>query len=131
MASVDKPATILLVDDDPALRQFIRRILIQQQLQVIDAADGAAALEVASTYPDRIHLLLTDVVMPKVNGLVLAERLLQERPDISVICMSGYVERSVLLAKRPESIVLVGQLDKGSTPSARMKTAVKTAPKLW
>src|SRR5215470_19323272 len=107
MASVDIPTTILLVDDDPALRQFVRRILTQQQFQVIDAADGAAALEISSTYADRIHLLLTDVIMPKANGLVLAERLLQERPSISVIYMSGYVEGSMLLATRPESIVLL------------------------
>ena len=74
---------------------------------MLDAPDGAEALEVASTYPDRIHLLLTDIIMPKVNGLVLVERLLQERADISVIYMSGHVERSVLLAKRPESILLL------------------------
>jgi CheY-like chemotaxis protein len=107
MASVENPATILLVDDDPALRQFVRRILTQQGFHVFDAADGAEALEVASTYPDRIHLLLTDVIMPKVNGLVLAERLLQERPDVSVMYMSGYIERSVVLAKQPESILLL------------------------
>ena len=73
---------------------------------MIEAADGAEALEVASAYADPVHLLLTDVIMPKINGLVLAERLLQERPDISVLYMSGYVERSMLLAKRPESILL-------------------------
>src|SRR5215475_10944679 len=104
MPSVENPATILLVDDDAAFRQFVRRILMQQGFHVIDAADGAAALENSSTYADRIHLLLTDVIMPKVNGLVLAERLLQDRPSISVIYMSGYVEGSMLLATRPESI---------------------------
>ena len=107
MASDENPATILLVDDDRALCQFVRRILTQQGFHVFDAADGAEALEVASTYPDRIHLLLTDVIMPKVNGLVLAERLLQERPDVSVMYMSGYIERSVVLAKQPESILLL------------------------
>src|SRR5215813_13300966 len=107
MAPVENPATILLVDDDDALRQFVRRILIQQEFQVIDAADGAEALKIVSTYAHRIHLLLTDVTMPKVNGLLLAERLLQWRPDISVIYISGYVEQSVLLAKRPESVVLL------------------------
>ena len=107
MASGDIPTTILLVDDDAAVRRLVRRILIQHQFHVIEASDGAEALEVACTYHDRIHLLVTDVIMPKVNGLVLAERLLQERPDISVMYMSGYVERSVLLAKRPESILLL------------------------
>ena len=106
MVSVGNPATILLVDDDAAVRRFARRILTQQGFHVIEAADGAEALDVASAYADPVHLLLTDVIMPKVNGLVLAERLLRKRPDISVLYMSGYVEGSMLLAKRPESILL-------------------------
>jgi CheY-like chemotaxis protein len=79
MTSGDIPTTILLVDDDAGVRRLVRQILIRHQFHVIEAPDGTEALEVASTYPDRIHLLLTDVIMPKVNGLVLAERLLQER----------------------------------------------------
>jgi two-component system, cell cycle sensor histidine kinase and response regulator CckA len=106
MVSVENPATILLVDDDEAVRRFARRILTQQGFHVIEAADGAEALEVASANADPVHLLLTDVIMPKINGLVLAERLLQERPDIGVLYISGYVETSMLLAKRPESILL-------------------------
>lgn len=117
MISVGNPATILLVDDDEALRRFAQRILTQQGFHVIQAADGTEALEVASAYADPVHLLLADVIMPKVNGLVLAERLLQERPDIRVVYMSGYVEGSMLLAKRPESIVL----QKPFTPDSLIK----------
>ena len=106
MTSVGNPATILLVDDDEAVRVVTRRILIQQGFHVIEASDGAEALEVASVYAQPIDLLLTDVIMPKVNGLVLARRLLQERPGIGVLYISGYVEKSILLAKHPESIVL-------------------------
>ena len=117
MVSVGNPATILLVDDDEALRRFARRILTHQGFHVIEAADGAEALEVASAYADPVHLLLTDVIMPKINGLVLAERLLQERPDIGVLFISGYVETSMLLAKRPGSILL----QKPFTPDSLIK----------
>jgi len=96
----------LLVDDDEALRRFVRRLLVEQGFQVIEAADGAEALMAAGAYPLPIGLLLTDVIMPKVNGLVLAQRVLQERPGISVLYMSGYIEKSMLLAKHPEGTVL-------------------------
>ena len=106
MASAGNPATILVVDDDEAIRGFTRRILIQQGFHVIEASDGAEALEVASVYAQPIDLLLTDVIMPKVNGLLLAQQMLQERPGVRVLYMSGYVERSLLMAKHPESILL-------------------------
>ena len=58
---------------------------------MIEASDGAEALEVASAYSERIDLLLTDIIMPKVNGVLMASRLLQERPGLRVLFMSGYV----------------------------------------
>ena len=106
MTSVGNPATILSVDDDELVRRFVRRILVQQGFHVIEASDGAEALEVASAYTGSIDLLLTDVIMPRVNGLVLARQLLQERPGICVLYVSGYVEQTILLAKHPESVVL-------------------------
>ena len=106
MASVGNPATILLVDDDEAVRGFTRRILIQQGFHVIEASDGAEALEVASVYAQPIDLLLTDVIMAKVNGLMLAQGMLQEQPGIRVLYMSGYVEKSLLASKYPESMLL-------------------------
>lgn len=63
-------------------------------------------MEVAAKYGERIHLLLTDVIMPRLNGLVLAERLLQERHGMAVVLMSGYVEATLLSAKFPESLFL-------------------------
>ena len=114
MASVGNPATILLVDDDEAIRRFVRHILQQQGFRVIEACDGAEALKVASAYAEPVELLLTDVIMPKLNGLVLAQRLLQERPGMFVLYMSGYVEKSLLLVTHPESILL----QKPFTPDA-------------
>ena len=106
MPSAGNPGTILLVDDDEAIRRFIRRILTENGFDVVEASDGAKALEVASAYAGPIHLLLTDVIMPKMNGLALAERLSQTRPDIRLLYMSGYVEQCLLLAKHPELTVL-------------------------
>jgi two-component system cell cycle sensor histidine kinase/response regulator CckA len=114
MRSIGNSATILLVDDDQALRRLVQRILTQQGFHILEASDGAEALQVAAAYAEPIDLLLTDVIMPKVNGLVLARRLLHERPGIGVLYMSGYVEKSILLTKHPESIVL----QKPFTPDA-------------
>ena len=114
VASVGNPATILLVDDDEAIRRLIQRILQQEGFHVIEASDGAEALKVASAYAGPVDLLLTDVIVPKVNGLVLAQLLLHERPGIGVLYMSGYVEESMLLATHPESILL----QKPFTPDA-------------
>jgi CheY-like chemotaxis protein len=106
MSSVGNLATILLVDDDESIRRLVRRILMEHGFSVIEASDGAEALEVASAHAERLDLVLTDVIMPKVNGLVLAQRLLQERPGIRVLYMSGFVEKSILLATHPESTLL-------------------------
>jgi len=106
MASAANPVTILLVDDDDFLRRFIRHVLTGEGFQVIEAGDGAEALKAASAYAGPIHLLLTDVIMPRINGLLLAERLLRDRPDTRVLYLSGYVESSMLLAKRPGSVLL-------------------------
>jgi CheY-like chemotaxis protein len=114
MEDVKPSATILLVDDDEALRLLARDVLRNEGFQVIEASNGAEALEVAAAYPEPIDLLLTDVIMPKVNGLLLAGRIMQERPCIRVLYISGYVERSILLAKHPEAILL----QKPFTPGA-------------
>src|SRR4029077_1111819 len=104
MQSAGNPATILLVDDDEALRRFVRRILLQQGFQVIEASDGVEALAVAAACGQPVELLLTDVIMPKLNGLALAQALSKERPGVRVLYMSGYMEKSMLLGKHPESI---------------------------
>jgi two-component system cell cycle sensor histidine kinase/response regulator CckA len=114
MSSAGNPATILLVDDDEDLRRFVRRILIEHGFRVIEASDGAEALEVASSHSEPLDLLLTDVIMPKVNGLILAQRLLQERPSLRILYISGFVEKSILRARNPEAILL----QKPFTPGA-------------
>ncbi len=84
--------TILLVEDEQAVRQALARFLRTQGYRVLTAADGVAGLETARQHEGAIDLLLSDVVMPRMNGLELARRLLRERGDLKVLLMSGYAE---------------------------------------
>jgi two-component system cell cycle sensor histidine kinase/response regulator CckA len=86
---------ILLVEDEPSLRTLARHQLESCGYSVFEAGSGADALEVAGRYTGTIHLLLTDVVMPGMNGRSLAEELLRQRPQMSVIYMSGYTGQVV------------------------------------
>jgi two-component system, cell cycle sensor histidine kinase and response regulator CckA len=93
--------TILLVEDDPAVRAVARVILANAGYTVLEAESGAAALDLADRVGGDIDLLLTDVVMPFMNGQVLAERLLARRPLTRVLLMSGYNEPMVHDQTRP------------------------------
>jgi CheY-like chemotaxis protein len=84
--------TILVVEDETALRQVTSRILRRGGYTVLAAPDGEAALQLASDYPGTIHLLLTDVVMPGMLGKELAQRLRVLRPTTPVLYMSGYAQ---------------------------------------
>ncbi|MGA9042466.1 MAG: PAS domain S-box protein [Terriglobales bacterium] len=82
--------TVLIVEDEEPLRILARTCLESNHYSVLDAPDGAAALELVKKHPGRIHLLLTDVVMPGINGRELANRLTALQPEIKVLYMSGY-----------------------------------------
>ena len=82
--------TILLVEDQEALRAMIRELLEEQGYTVLEAEEGQGALEIARKHPGVIHLLLTDVVMPRMSGRELAERMARERPECRALYMSGY-----------------------------------------
>ena len=84
--------TILLVEDAEPLRKLAHMFLRDNGYQVLTAADGSEAQQVAAQNPGPIHLLLTDVVMPGVNGRVLAERLAPRHPAMKVLYMSGYTD---------------------------------------
>ncbi|MGH7403768.1 MAG: ATP-binding protein, partial [Candidatus Rokuibacteriota bacterium] len=82
--------TVLLVEDDESLRMLAREILTVQGYVVLEAPSPRDALRIHQTHPDRIHLLLTDVVMPEMNGRQLADHLKIARSDMAVLFMSGY-----------------------------------------
>ncbi len=87
--------TILLTEDEPALRALVRRTLARYGYQVLEASHGEDALEVTRRHPGPIDLLLTDVVMPLMSGRELASRLVALRPATPVLFMSGYDEEAV------------------------------------
>ena len=87
--------TILLVEDEPNLRYLARQYLEKQGYKVIEAADGAVAMQIAVAHEGVIHLLLTDVIMPGMNGRELAQRISEIRPNVKVLYMSGYTENVI------------------------------------
>jgi PAS domain S-box-containing protein len=87
--------TVLLVEDEPAVRKVTARILAEQGYQVLQAGDGVEALVVADAHPQPIHLLLTDVIMPGMGGRDLAEHMRAKRPDIRVLFTSGYTDEGM------------------------------------
>ncbi len=88
--------TVLVVEDQDGIRDIVRESLRRNGYTVLIAEDGNQALEMASAYPDPIHLLVTDLVMPNIGGRELAERLTPLRPQMKVLFMSGYSEHSTL-----------------------------------
>lgn len=87
--------TILLVEDDEAVRYLGQTILKRQGYKVLSAKCGADALTILSSYDDPINLLLTDVIMPGMHGKELFTRAAEKRPDLKVIYMSGYTDNVI------------------------------------
>jgi two-component system, cell cycle sensor histidine kinase and response regulator CckA len=87
--------TILLVEDESNLRRLACQFLQTQGYKVLEAADGAAAVQICAAHKGDIDLLLTDVIMPGMNGRELAKRVVSLRPSIKVLYMSGYTENTI------------------------------------
>jgi PAS domain S-box-containing protein len=87
--------TVLVVEDEAPVRSVARQVLERHGYTVLEAPSAEAALDLATRYSGTIHLLLTDVVMPGLNGRELASRLATLRPDARVIFMSGYTDDAV------------------------------------
>lgn len=94
----DATATILLVEDEDAVRTIVGTVLRRSGYRVLEAASPAAALDVFRQHGASIDLLITDVVMPGTSGPALAESLMTTRPDLRVLLISGYSESGVPLA---------------------------------
>lgn len=94
--------TILLVEDEDAMRTLAKSVLESLGYKVLQANHGDKACEVSQNYPDVIHLLLTDVVMPGMNGPALADQVKKHRPDLQILYMSGYTGQAVGQGVLPE-----------------------------
>jgi len=83
---------ILVVDDEPLIRNVARFSLEKEGYFILASHDGENALHLSRKFPGTIHAVLSDVKMPKMNGLELRERILTERPGIKVMLMSGHTD---------------------------------------
>lgn len=89
-------ATVLLVEDEPGVREFAKFALESRGYTVLEASCGNDALARSASYGSPIHLLIADVVLPGINGRELWEQLLSERPGLKVLYLSGYMDETIL-----------------------------------
>jgi hypothetical protein len=94
-STVAATETILLLEDDAGVRELLREVLAEEGYQVLEASQPSEALRMARGHRGRIHLLLTDMVMPGMTGTDLARELARERRDLRVLYMSGYTAGAV------------------------------------
>lgn len=87
---VDAGATVLVVDDEGAVRRFAVRVLQREGYLVIEARDGAEALDLVRSGSQSPDVVVSDIVMPRVNGVELMQALATSHPELPVILMSGY-----------------------------------------
>src|SRR5205823_1158801 len=87
--------TVLIVEDETNLRRMTCHYLETQGYKILEAADGAAAVQICVAHSGPIHLLLTDVIMPGMNGHEVAKRVVSLRPNTKVLYMSGYTENAI------------------------------------
>ena len=88
--------TVLLVEDDEMVRNLVRESLVRAGYKVIDTSDPLEARRISDRHRSVIHLMITDVVMPKVSGRELAEELKGRRPNMKVLFMSGYTDNAIV-----------------------------------
>jgi two-component system, cell cycle sensor histidine kinase and response regulator CckA len=111
--------TVLLVEDETGVRELVRDLLGRCGYTVFEATDAAEAIAVFARHGDDIHLLVTDVVMPQMNGRQLAERFLTERPALKVLYMSGYTDEPV---NADDASAAAAFLQKPFTPDVLART---------
>ena len=87
----DRPA-VLVADDDEFIGQLVRMTLEEAGFFVLTASDGEQALKLSRSFPGVIHVLVSDILMPRMDGLALREQILRDRPGIRVLLMSGQTD---------------------------------------
>ena len=99
--------TILLVEDSPALRGLTRELLSRQGYKILEASDGVEALELSNNHAGTIHLMISDIVMPRMRGTELATHITKQRPDLIVLFLSGYTEEAVWRLRDTQRVAIL------------------------
>jgi two-component system, cell cycle sensor histidine kinase and response regulator CckA len=86
---------ILVVDDESGIREFLKTLLLTRDFQVISAGSGEEALELWNEHGTKIDLVITDIVMPGIDGKTLADRLRASQPKLPIIFISGYLPERI------------------------------------
>ena len=130
MPLVRGEATVLVVEDEPGVREVAVSILRDYGYRVLEAADGEEALRVFGSHASDIDLLLTDVVLPgKLRGRDVAERVTALRPQVKVLFMSGYTENSIVHNGRlDDGVHLIGKPFKREQFAAKVAAVLSAAP---
>jgi two-component system, cell cycle sensor histidine kinase and response regulator CckA len=122
------PKTILLVEDEPVVREVTREVLEHAGYRVLESAGPEEALRLAVDHSGHIGLLLTDMVMPGMNGADLACRLQSLRPDLIAVFMSGYAEVDVLRKLRERAAIHIQKPFTMDALLSRVAEAFQAAP---
>lgn len=122
-AALHGSETVLVVDDSESLRPVVARMLREYGYTVVDAPDGEQAVRLAET-TEPVHLLLTDIVMPGMNGPALARQLVRRHPDLRVLFMSGYAETAMVREGLREQSA--GFIEKPFTPETLAQEVRRT-----
>ena len=114
--------TVLLVEDEDSLRDVVVRVLTDLGYRVLPATNGKEAIALASSYTGAINLLVADVVMPEMSGPEVAEKILQSRPGLHVIFVSGFPKGKLeTFSELHEDMILVEKPFTMKTLTAKMR----------
>jgi two-component system, cell cycle sensor histidine kinase and response regulator CckA len=102
-SSGQSPHVVLVVDDEPGLRDLVCRTLEAEGFRTLEAGHGAEALELMESAPDTVDLVVTDVVMPGMDGRELGRRLAQRWPDLPILYISAYDVNDIFRRGSPRS----------------------------
>jgi len=128
-ASDRHDGTILVVDDAESIRKLVCAMLTQNGYRCVDASDGVEALELLQHATEYVSLVLTDMIMPKMNGAELARELSRTRPDVRIVFMSGYSDDPVV--QQVERTVSHHFLPKPFTSTALIEKVRQSLERPW
>ncbi|MBN1993196.1 MAG: PAS domain S-box protein [Anaerolineae bacterium] len=118
--------TILVVEDDAGVRDLIRQVLAGQGYKILETQNGQEALQLIADYADPIHLLLTDVVMPDMNGKTLAKSLAHSHPHLKIILISGYGDETITTQDLDRGIAFLKKPFNSTTLARQVRLTLDT-----